>query len=86
MKFEEIEKIVRIASRGDTSEIESLFKRPGGRKFLETSILIMVNCLPVNEYDKRDYIKSFVQILDKMEERIKHQKRGEKILNEALKS
>jgi hypothetical protein len=86
MKFEEIEKIVRIASRGDTSEIERLFRRPGGRTFLETSILIIVNCMSAEEHDKRNYVKSFVQILDKMEERIKHQKLGEKILKEALNS
>jgi hypothetical protein len=86
MKFDEIERIVSIASRGDTSEIERLFRRRGGRIFLETTILIIVNSLPLDELDKRDYLKSFMLILDKMEERIKHQKRGEKILKEALKS
>jgi hypothetical protein len=86
MKFEEIERIVSIASRVDTSEIESLFRRRGGRIFLETTILIIVNSLPLDELDKRDYLKSFMLILDKMEERIKHQKQGEKILKEALKS
>ena len=84
MNSEEIEKFVRVASRGDTSELENLLKRPGGRKFFETTILVIVNYLPLPEQDKKGYLKSFIEILDRMEERIKHQKRGEKILKQAF--
>jgi len=86
MKQEEIETFVRIASKGDTTQIEALFKKPGGRKFLETTILLLVNQLTVSEYEKMERLQSFIEVFDNMEERIKHQKRGNKILKQAFEN
>lgn len=85
MKSEDIEKFVRIATTGDTTQIEWMFKKPGGRKFLETTILLIINQMPLTKEEKFNYVESFVKIMDKMETRIKHQKQGEKILKQALK-
>jgi hypothetical protein len=80
MEPEEIRRFVQIASRGDNSEMERLFRKPGGRKFLETTILLLLQQLPSSKQEKIEYFNSFLTIMEQMEERLHHQKRGERIL------
>ena len=82
MYIEKLEQIIRIIAKGDTSSIELLFNKPGGRKYLESIVLVVVSNLPYSQEEKVALFSAFVNALDKIEKRIKHQKQGQLILDQ----
>lgn len=80
MDIEKLEQITNLISKGDTSAAEALFKKPGGRKFLESVVLMVVCNLPYQPEDKENLFIAFRSALNKIENRIKHQEQGQKIL------
>jgi hypothetical protein len=75
--------ILSIA-KGDTSFAERFFRRPGGRRYLENISLILINTLVPHATEKEEMYLGFVEVLDRMEQRIKRQQEGEELLAEAL--
>ena len=82
MYIEKLEQIIHIIAKGDTSSVELLFNKPGGRKYLESIVLVVVSNLPYSQEEKVALFSAFMNALDKIEKRIKHQKEGQKILNQ----
>jgi ribosome-associated translation inhibitor RaiA len=82
MNREKLEHLIKMVSRGDTSAAEKLFSKPGGRKYLESMVLVVVSSLPDLQDEKEDLFIAFLKVLDKIEVRIKRQKEGEKILKQ----
>ena len=82
MDLEKLEQIVNIISKGDTGAVEGLFSKPGGRRFLESVVLMVVYSSPHMQEDKEDLFMAFRRGLDRIERRIKRQKEGQKILRE----
>ena len=82
MYIDKLEQIIRIIAKGDTSSVELLFNKPGGRKYLESIVLVVVSNLPYSLEEKVALFSAFMNALDKIEKRIKHQKEGQKILNQ----
>ncbi|HSV11880.1 MAG TPA: hypothetical protein VLI68_13985 [Hanamia sp.] len=80
--MENLKQIIHLISRGDTSSAELLFNKPGGRKYLESMVLVVVTGLPYEEEEKVDLFGAFIKGLDKIERRINRQKEGQKILNQ----
>ena len=76
--------IVSAAAKGDTIKFEQLIAKPGGRKFLEASILILLQQLPSSVEQKSEHFRSFLKIVQQLEEKISHRNYGEKILKEVL--
>ncbi|HEX8334431.1 MAG TPA: hypothetical protein VF622_17540 [Segetibacter sp.] len=85
MDNRKLEQIISIISKGDIQFAEALFSKPGGRKYLENIVLIVISNLPTEEDEKEDLFKAFVKGLDKIESRIQHQKQGQKILKQIYK-
>ena len=83
---EHFEEIIRIISKGDTSLLESFFRRPGGRKYLENITLILINTLPHNYDDKEELYLGFIEVLDRMEQRIRRQNEGQGILDDIFRN
>ena len=81
MDIKKLERIISIISKGDTSSAEVLFNKPGGRKYLESIILVVISSLPYIEEDKEDLFIAFHKAMNKIENRIKHQKEGQRILD-----
>ena len=75
---------IRNIAKGDTRFVESFFRRPGGRRYLENLSLILLNTLVPHAAEKEEMYLGFVQVLDHMEGRILRQLEGEEILEEAL--
>lgn len=82
MYTEKLEQLINIISKGDTSPVELLFDKPGGRKYFESIVLIVVTNLSYSEEEKVNLFAAFIKALDKIEEKIKHQKEGQKILRQ----
>ncbi len=82
MDEEKIEQVISIISKGDTAFAEALFNKPGGRKYLESIVAVIVSTVPQLQEEKEDIFTAFVKGLDKIETRIKHQKEGQKILRQ----
>jgi hypothetical protein len=82
MQIEKLEQIIHMIAKGDTSSVELLFNQPGGRKYLESIVLVVVSNLPYSQVEKLALFSAFMNALDKIEKRIKHQKEGQKILNQ----
>jgi len=82
MNVEELQDLINLASKGNTGSVEALFRKPGGRKYLENIVLLLVFNLPGMQEDKEDLFFAFRKILDKLEHRIRHQQEGQKILNQ----
>ena len=82
MHLEKLDEIINIISRGDTTSAEALFSKPGGRKYLESIVLIVINNLPYSTDEKEELFIAFLKALNKIEKRIKRQKEGQKILNQ----
>jgi ribosome-associated translation inhibitor RaiA len=82
MHIENLKEIIHLVSKGDTSAAELLFDRPGGRKYFESIVLIVVNNLPYQEEEKIDLFTAFIHALNKIEKRIKRQKEGQRILRQ----
>jgi hypothetical protein len=70
--------------KGDTGFAESFFRRPGGRRYLENISLILIHTLVPHATEKEEMYLGFVEVLDRMEQRIQRQQEGEEILEEAL--
>lgn len=71
-----------MVSKGDTTAAELLFNKPGGRKYLESLVLVVITNLPAAEEEKEDLFLAFLKAMNKIEKRIKRQKEGQKILNQ----
>ena len=82
MYMENLEQIMHIIAKGDTTSVELLFNKPGGRKYLESIVLVVISNLPYSQEEKVDLFSAFMNALNKIEKRIKHQKEGQKILNQ----
>ncbi len=78
--------IIRTISKGDTALAESFFRLPGGRKYLENITLILINTLSQQYAEKEDMYLGFVEVLDRMEQRIQWQKEGQEILEDAFRN
>lgn len=82
MHIDKLEQIINIISKGDTNPAELLFNKPGGRKYLESIVLVIVSHLPYSQEEKENLFRAFIEALNTIEKRIKHQKEGEKILRQ----
>lgn len=80
MRIEKLEQIIHIISRGDTQAAGLLFNKPGGRKYFETIMLVVINNSPYSLEEKEHLFEACIKGLDKIENRIKRQKEGERIL------
>lgn len=74
---EHMNHILRAFRKGDTSGIESLFRRPGGRKYLENLTLILINTLPHHYEEKEELYLGFVEVLNQMEQHLRQKEGGE---------
>ena len=83
---EHFQHLIRTISKGDTTFLEKFFNRPGGRKYLENITLILINTLPHGYEEKEELYRGFVEVLDRMEQRIRRQKEGHTILSEVFGS
>ena len=83
---EHLRDAIRAIPKGDPELPESFSRRPGGRRYLETISLILLNTLVPHSTEKEEMYLGFVQVLDHMEERILRQLEGEDILEEALQT
>jgi hypothetical protein len=81
---EHLNKAIRTIAKGDTRLAESFFLRPGGRRYLENISLILINTLAPHAAEKEEMYRGFVEVLNRMEDRILRQWEGEEILEEAL--
>lgn len=81
---EHFKNIIHAISKGDTSVVERFFRKPGGRKYLENLTLILINTLPQHYGEKEELYLGFVEVLDRMEQRIRRQKEGAEILEEVF--
>jgi hypothetical protein len=86
MESGKLDQIISVISKGDIQFAEALFSKPGGRKYLENIVLIMISTLPGEQHEKEDLFSAFAQGLDKIEHRLKHQKQGQKILRQIYSS
>jgi thymidylate kinase len=73
-------------SKGDTRLAESFFRWPGGRRYLENITLILLNTLAPHSTEKEEMYLGFVEVLDRMEQRIERQKEGQGIIEDAFSS
>jgi hypothetical protein len=78
---EHFKQLIRVISKGDTSLVEGFFRRPGGRKYLENLTLILIHTLPHHVEEKEDMYLGFVEVLDRMEQRIRRKNQGGEILD-----
>ena len=74
--------IINAITKGDTSTAEKLFTKPGGKKYLQNLVLILINTMPHEPEDKEEIFRAFVKMLNTIEKRIKRQKEGEEILEQ----
>ncbi|WP_207496064.1 hypothetical protein [Aridibaculum aurantiacum] len=84
MHNEDLQFIVNTIAKGDTTFAEEFFRKPGGRKYLENITLILINTLPYKHEEKEELYFAFVQVLNKIEKRIKRQKDGQRILEDVF--
>lgn len=82
MHIDKLEQIINIIFKGDTNSAELLFNKPGGRKYLESIVLVVVSHFPYSQEEKENLFRAFIKALNKIEKRIKHQKEGRKILRQ----
>lgn len=82
MNIENLEQIIQMISKGDTRSAELLFNKPGGRKYLESIVLVVVSTLPNSREEKIDLFSAVIKGLDKIEKRIRRQKEGQNILRQ----
>lgn len=80
----EIDSIMNVISKGDTSHLESMFKKPGGRKFFESIAITLIVQLPGEVEEKKYLFQRFRSMLTVFEQRLLHQLQGQKILEEVL--
>ncbi len=82
MQIEKLEQIMHLISKGDTGSAELLFNKPGGRKYFESIVLVIISNLPYSREEKADLFIAFIKALNNIEKRIKRQKEGQKILRQ----
>jgi hypothetical protein len=80
MYNDRLQLIIDKIAQGDTSFVETFFKKPGGKKYLENITLILINTLPYQHQEKTELYSAFVEILDKLHERVQRQHDGDAIL------
>jgi ribosome-associated translation inhibitor RaiA len=80
MQPEKLEQIINLIARGDTSSAELLFDKPGGRKYFENLMLVVITNLPYSEEEKAALFVALISALNRIEKRIRRQKEGQKIL------
>ena len=83
---EHFQHIIRAISKGDTRLVESFFRQPGGRKYLENITLILIHTLPHQYDEKEEMYFGFVEILNRMEQRIRRQNEGGEILEDIFEN
>lgn len=81
---DDLDDAVYNIAKGDTRLAETFFRRPGGRRYLESLSLILLHTLLPHSTEKEAMYGGFVQVLDHMEGRILRQREGEEILEAAL--
>ncbi len=82
METQKLDELIRLISKGDTRFFETLFARPGGRKFIESTVVIILSTLPQRQQEKEEVFIAFLKALNKIEKRIHGQKEGETILQQ----
>lgn len=80
MEREDLEQIIDIISKGDTSFAQTLFSRSGGRKYFESIIVVVISQLPYSQKEKKELFMALIRAMNKIEKRIERQKEGQKIL------
>lgn len=83
---EHFQDIIYTLSKGDTSVVEGFLRQPGGRKYLENITLILINALPPQIADKEEMYFGFVEVLNRMEGRIRRQQEGGEIVAAAFRN
>jgi hypothetical protein len=79
-----LEHLIDTIAKGDTGFAERFFKKPGGRRYLQNLTLILISTLPHERYEKEEMYVGFVEVLNRMEQRIRRQQEGEAILEATL--
>ena len=82
---EPLQLALRNFCKGDTSLVESFFRRPGGRRYLEQITLLLIHTLPHQYDEKEELYLGFVEVLDQLEQHLR-QKEGEDILDELFRT
>ena len=85
MYNDRLQVIIDKIAQGDTSFVQPFFARPGGKKYLENITLILINTLHYQQYEKEELFAAFVEILNKLEQRIKRQDQGAVILRKVFR-
>jgi hypothetical protein len=80
MDKEKLLQIIGLVSRSNTETIESLFKKPGGKSYLETTVLMVLSTSGYLNDEKEALFNAFLKVTDNMAKRIERQKEGEAIL------
>ena len=80
--LKKLEEVVSIISKGDTSIAEKMLNKPGGRIFLESSVLMILSHLPYPASDREALFIAFIKTLNKIEGRIRRQHEGQEILKQ----
>jgi hypothetical protein len=76
--------IISTIAKGDTGLAESFLCRKGGRRYLENIMLILINTVAPYSNEKEEMWCGFVEVLNRMEQRIKRQQEGQQILNDTF--
>jgi hypothetical protein len=76
------QEFIDVISKADTKYLEVIQSTPNGRAMFEASIIQAIDRMNITNDEKGEFILLFHGILNKMEERIKHQKQGEQILKQ----
>ena len=79
-----LEQVIETLAKGDTSLAEHFFKKPGGRRYLENLTLILIGTLPHDRDEKEEMYAGFVEVLNRMQQRIRRRDEGDAILATAL--
>lgn len=75
---------IRAIAKGSTRLAESFFRRRGGRRYLENLSIILLHTLLPHAAEKEAMYGGFVEVLDRLEGRIRRQREGEEVLETAL--
>jgi hypothetical protein len=78
MEIERLEHILNVIVKGDIDIAGALFTKPGGRKFFESVVLVVICNLPYEQ--KEELFNAFLEAMNKIEKRLERQQEGEKIL------
>ncbi|HZH35899.1 MAG TPA: hypothetical protein VEX65_01410 [Flavisolibacter sp.] len=79
-----LDQMINTIAKGDTGLAESFLRRKGGRRYLENIMLILINTVTPHSNEKEEMWCGFVEVLNRMEQRIKRQQEGQQILNDTF--